>query len=118
MAHQTQPLHESKTFLIFIGVCQPPENTPWHKRLQSILICLISLGLMAFALGTSIVYIVKYVMTDLENALYALFQVAAEFVGLTTLFASVIYSKRLTMLFDQFKVFYESCKYRNRFFFI
>lgn len=109
-----QPLQPNKDLLTLIWVCQPAENTIWYIKCRNIAMCMLSIGLLIFGGIDSVVYIDRYILVDLENALYAIFQVAAEFSASYTLVSSVILSKTLDNLIKIFYLIHDKRKLNSR----
>lgn len=103
-----QPLIKIKELFIFAGVCQSPETTPWHIKLRNKTICVSIIFSLISGSVQSGLYIQKYIMTDLESALFAIFQVFGEFCVVYVMVTSIICSKEMKNIFEEFAHMHET----------
>lgn len=105
-----EPLQLNRELLTYICACSPPKNTPWSIKLRRHIIVIIMIILLMFGWISSVVFIIKYVKVDLRNALYAIFQIAAEFSASYTLLTAYIQPGSSLTVFLKFKNIRENCK--------
>lgn len=74
-----EPLQLNQELMTLICVCASSEATPWFIKVRRLALVVTMLILLSFGWVSSIVFIILYFQTDLRSALYAIFQIAAEF---------------------------------------
>lgn len=74
-----EALDRNKNILTIFGFCSTTRDTKWYIYLRNHLTGIFAIFSLVWAMYCSSSYIIHYVKTDLEGALYALFQVAAVF---------------------------------------
>lgn len=79
------PLKLNRELLTYICACSAPRGTRWYIRVCYQALAVVLTIFLIFGCVSSIVYIVQYLKTDLQSALYAVFQVAAEFSAFYTM---------------------------------
>lgn len=108
-----EPLHLNREWLKMFYMRAIPEEMPchiwWRRR---ILVSLLLAQLLSGSL-LSFDFIVKFIDTDLEDALFAVFQVVGDFAVFFTAFITYIYPKPVQTIFIKFKHIRENGKNKN-----
>lgn len=79
------PLKLNRELLTYICACSAPRGTRLYIRVCYQASAVVLIIFLIFGCVSSIVYIIEYLKTDLQSALYAIFQVAAEFSAFYTM---------------------------------
>lgn len=98
-----EPLQLNRELLTYICMCTPAKGTSLHVRVCHQILFVITLTCLMFGWIASLVYIVLYVKNDLRGALYAIFQVAAEFSASYTILSSYLHPDATLAIFNKFK---------------
>lgn len=104
------PLLLIREFMTLISTCAPLEVTSWNVQLFRRILFAIIMFCLTFGWVSSIDFIIKYLKTDLQSALYAIFQIAAEFSAFYTVFVTYLNQKTVLTAFIKFKEIRESGK--------
>lgn len=104
------PLLLIREFMTLISTCAPLEATSWNFRLFRRILFAIIMFCLTFGWVSSIDFIIKYLETDLQSALYAIFQIAAEFSAFYTVFVTYLNRKTVLTSFIKFKEIRENGK--------
>lgn len=84
------------------------DDTSWIVRRRNRLFLFIIVAFLCYGLVTSLCFIIEFIETDLESALFAVFQVAAEFSTLYTVSITCIFSHSVRNFFNKLKDFREN----------
>lgn len=71
------------------------DDTPWAVRHRNQIYLFIIYAFLCYGLGTSLYFIIEFIDSDLESALFAVFQVAAEFSTLYTITVTCLFPDSL-----------------------
>lgn len=105
-----EPLKLNRELMTYVCTCTPPKDTPLLVRVRRQILFMVMLILLMFGWISSVVYIIKYVKTDLRNSLYAIFQIAAEFGGSYTILSAYLHPDSALNVFNKFKYIREHGK--------
>lgn len=107
-----KPLETNQRVLIWLGVLRAPDTTNIFMKIFHILTTFIAFSIVLTSLSASVTFFLRYVRIDLEESLYALFQIAS-FSGLSyiIMFAFVM-RNRTNVIFDKLTQIYNECKHR------
>ena len=103
-----EPLQLNRELLTYICMCTPAKGTSLHVRVCHQILFVIILTLLMFGWIASVVYIALYVKSDLRGALYAIFQVAAEFSASYTVLSTYLHPDATLAIFNKFKYIRDS----------
>lgn len=104
------PLETNKKVLIWLCLCPAEKSTKWTRKLIYIIFALIILTGNLCAFGTSVAYFLRYVSTDLEGSLYALYQIGAFYALIYMTITAFYLRQEILALFDSLTKIYEKCK--------
>lgn len=98
-----------KTKLIFtsIGLCQYDDGAKWQDKLLSLFACTILYGMNSFSLFTSCHFAIQNMSVDLENTVYAIFQMSAILTVWYMMTESFFYRSEMAAVFVKYNKFYE-----------
>lgn len=105
-----KPLEFQQQIFTWIYLCSPDEVTSvWKKIIYFILFVIVFLGNFTSGAG-ALAFIIKYVSVDLENSLYAVFQLCA--VGsVSYIFIAAFFLRyRINDIFKQLTEIYDTSK--------
>lgn len=97
-----KPLQLNRELMTYICTCTPPDKTPFLIRVHRQILVGIMFICLTFGWASSVVFIIWYVTTDLRNALYAIFQIAAEFFAFYTAFVTYMHPDSALNIFLKF----------------
>lgn len=106
-----KPLKTSQQVMTWLCMCSADESISKMKRIFYAGFTLIVLSLAFLGLLTSIGFLVKYASDDLENALYAIFQVGAYAAMLNSIIVGLINRHRIATIFIELSKLYSASKY-------
>lgn len=79
------------------------DDTSWTVRQRNQIYLFIIFVFLCYGLSASLYFIYEFIETDLESALFAVFQVAAEFSTLHTVFITSIFPYSVRNFFNKLK---------------
>lgn len=92
-------LQLNKELLALYDVLGVSDSRPWKIKLRRQIIVTAMLICLLCGWSFSMAFIIMYLKTDLQNALYAIFQVAAEFSANYTVLIACLYPKLIDTVF-------------------
>lgn len=100
-------LKTNQIFMTLIGVCSPPHDTSWYKRVRNI-----SLGLfiqIVFVLGflSSLIAVMQNKGVNFKNTLVAIYQVVVIFGNFCSMAFGFAFRRRLRQIFTTFQLYYD-----------
>lgn len=98
---------KTKFILTSIGLCQYDDGTKWQAKLLSFLACTILYGVNSFSLFTSCHFAIRNMSVDLENTLYAIFQMSAILTVWYIMTNSFFFRSEMAAVFVKYNQFYE-----------
>lgn len=97
---------------IFSLLCIPAAIEPsslWNKAINiTFSIAILTIQLSIFT--ASALFFIKFIESDFENSLYALFQVAAAISGIYTIFAAFLLRNKILWILNKYQSVYERNK--------
>lgn len=107
-----EPLRMNREILkVFDLRFDPVDDTPLHIKWRNRIILIVALAILAFGLISSGDFIVKFIETDLESALYAIFQVASSFSNLYTAVITILFPDTVQNYFIKLTTMRENGKF-------
>lgn len=107
------PLDENKKVFTWFGICPLDGRSPQRtKSYRYIVIFLFYFGMTCMFLS-SVTYFAKHVSNDLENALYALFEIVGIFNSLFSVTVGIFLNKKIAEIFKNYEQFYAESEYLN-----
>lgn len=101
-----KPLATSHQVMTWLSMCPPDKSTSKIKRMCYIG-CTLIVGVIPFiGLLASIAFFVEFMAADVENSLYAIFQVAAELSMLNVIIVGVINRHHIANIFTELSKIY------------
>lgn len=86
--------------LMTLFIIPTAAEAPWYIRRCRQVIVYLALLFTTFGYGASIDFIIKYLKTDVGSALYAVYQVAAEFGASYSILIALLLPKALQNIFS------------------
>lgn len=106
-----KPLQTNRLIMTWLCLCHEDEATSKWKKLAYI-ICALTLSFAFFSMSVvSVTFVVKYFKVDLEEALYAVFQVSGYFAQIYTMISAFILRNEISGIFLKLYDIYDACKY-------
>lgn len=105
-----KPLETNKKVLTWLSICPLDKNANWNQKLVRIAFSFVFIGNQVVAFAGSLTFFLKYVSVDLEQCLYALFQLAAEVSVMYMLTIAFVQRYKITALFDNLSKIYDASK--------
>lgn len=112
-----KPLVTNRKVLTWIGILPAAERTNKFRKLIYITFYFALTSSSGFALFTSLTFMLKYMSTNLEDCLYALFQVAADMNLVYMMVIALILRRKIAALFDRLTEIYNERKKSMKLFF-
>lgn len=106
---------KNRAIFAAIYVCEHDDETTWFKKVLSFLTGAFLFAVNTFSLGTSLIFIVRYMNVDLKSTLYAIFQASAILTVWYILGEAFFYRSEMAAVFKKYTQFYEKSK-RNQIF--
>lgn len=104
----------NRELMTAICVCAPSEKLSKIDKIHREIFGILIQMLLLYGYGTSIIFIWKYLKSDLPNALYAIFQVAGEFGAWYTVFITYLHSGSVLIVFNKLKDIRENGKSQQK----
>lgn len=105
-----KPMETNRKFLLWLCMFPPDSNVSIMKRLLYIIFTAANIIVLSILSLGSAAFIARFVMIDLESALYALFPTSA-CMGLTyMIIIGIISQHKIAALFESLYGIYDMCK--------
>lgn len=105
-----KPLKTNQQVLTWLGVCRAADTVSIPKKLIYIFAAFFGFSVVFTSLSASVAFFVKFVQIDLEESLYALFQIAS-FSGLSyIILTAFIMRNKINGIFNRLSHIYDACK--------
>lgn len=95
-----KPLSTTQQILNWLLICPTDKPMGKGKKIISILLVATIISTVAFYLCASLVALLKYASTDLERAIFALFQVSATSSAAYTIIVTIFQRYKIAAIFD------------------
>lgn len=105
-----KPLQTNREVLVWLGTCSPFEVSTQNKRLSQIIFALVNILTNALFVLASGSFFMKFAAIDLEESLYAVFQIFAALPVQNTVIAWFFLKQRVKALFMDLSKIYDECK--------
>lgn len=106
-----KPLLSIQRSMIWACFCRENENEDkWRKRAYILFSCT-SIVFSAFAFGVSVAFLVKYLSIDLEESLYAVFQIFAAILMIYTFIVGFFSKNQINVIFKSLAELHSECKF-------
>lgn len=105
------PLKTHKQIWTWLCVCPPNKNTSKWKRVAYMILASAIIAFEFTAVIASLAFIVKFMRTDFEGCLHALFQCIG-YVGITAVMIIALISRRkIFWIFEELTKIHQKCKF-------
>lgn len=109
-----KPLAKIQRALTWLSVCSADESASLkEKRLYMVVTFFVMASIMSILVSSS-VFFIKMLSIDLEQSLYALFQMTGLIAALNIIIATLIFRHEITNAFKNISNIFEICKYLVR----
>lgn len=109
-----KPLETNQTVLSWIGVLPPDESTSEWKKQASVVFPYLVFVTSLLSFGGSAMFLIRFITVDLEEGLYAVFQVCAVSISLYVLITGIILKRAIQSALQKLSDIYKTRKYRLR----
>lgn len=103
-------LEKNRKVLVWTGMCPADENTKWWQKIAFKLIGFIIFASMVFDVVISVIFILENKSTDLEDCLFAIFQIILCCGTCYMIFFAYISRKDIASVINGLQKIYDSCK--------
>lgn len=113
-----RPLATNQNILAWLGAYSPSETVRLCKKLSYSMFTFAIFLVSLCALTSSTIFFVQYASVNLEDSLYALFQIFAYLSVAYMIIVTFFLGPKITSILKTITKIYKSCKYYFGFFFI
>lgn len=105
-----KPLAIDQQIFSWFGVSCTDTTPKLSKKMTSALFVVLIFGWEMFSLGISVTFFLRYISIDLEQSLYALFQVSGSFVMINAVVIILFSRHKIARVFKGLQSIYEASK--------
>lgn len=110
MTKRIAPLQTTRCVLTWLYLYPADQNTNKWKKLAYIIVSLIVFIVNVCGLAASVAFFMKFVSTDLEESIYALFQITGILPQIASMLVAFALRQKIFVIFEKLTTIYIECK--------